>query len=180
MDDNRTARLLLKTKFLALEFSNAYGISNSMATTVTFTNLNLKTIMGFEMYEAFDTFNLSIENISNAGKADVYMNSTNDPYAEIQLSGLNFLNSTYDHKTNNLTNKTSMCIYEFPPTPSLYNSIRYVNLAGSDFAKTSEVIDLTISLVQPSNSLEVMTAISSYPDMSYMFVIRGITKSIKR
>ena len=179
MDDNRTARVLLRTDLLALDTTNAYGTSNAMATIVTFTNLNLKTIMGFEMYEAFDTFNLSIENISNAGKPDTYLNTTNDPYAEIRLSGLNFLNSTYDHNTNCLANRTSMCIYEFPPVSTYYNSIRYVNLAGSDFAKSSDIIDLTISLVQPSNGLEVIN-IASYPDMSYMFVIRGVTKSRRK
>jgi hypothetical protein len=182
---NETSRFLLKTASLKLGTDDPLGKENLMGSIATFTNLNLRTIVGFDMYEKYDTFNLNIEYIANGKSTDGYLNDLLIPYVDIQVSGLNFINSTYNFALKSTTNICTMCVYEFPSsstsTGDPWNQshlINYTNLTGADFAKPNgENFDLTISFATlDTGKNETVVSLKSFPDMNYMFVITGVKR----
>ena len=60
------ACLVLKTNVLPMDgTTNAYGTSNSMNNIFTWTNINLRTLLG-DMFDKYDRLLLLLQNISNA------------------------------------------------------------------------------------------------------------------
>lgn len=174
-----TARLFLRTYPFSNGLDNAYGYSSYNNTSFTWKNINLRTVLGHEMYEKYDIFNLSLVSIANSARTLAYANSQNDCFVNIIISGLPLINSTYDHTMKTNTNTCQLCVYEFPPVTqySLTSFIQYPEyVASTDFLKSSDVIDLTITyLIQSTNAAVI--ALSIYPEMSFYFNITGVKLS---
>ena len=174
-----TARLFLKTYPFTNGLDNSYGFSAYNNTLFTWKNINLRTVLGHEMYEKYDTFNLSLMSVVNSGRAVIYANSQDDCLVNLIISGLPLINSTYNHSTKANTNKCQLCVYEFPPVTqyALTSHIQYSDgVASTNFSKSSDVIDLTIEYVLMETGVAV-TALSIYPEMSFYFNITGVKLS---
>ena len=89
------ACLVLKTNVLPMDgTTNAYGTSNSMNNIFTWTNINLRTLLG----DMFDRFLLLLQNISNASPTTAPGTNADDKAFLINMSGLSFINSNYVQK----------------------------------------------------------------------------------
>jgi hypothetical protein len=170
----------MKDQIAILLLKTVNGLSNDQKSVVKFTNLNFRTIVGHDMFEEFDTFNLSLESIFNNEVSNLYLNNANG-YVDVQISGLHFINSTFDsiQKTNGVS--TTMCIYEFPSDSLLPHLNSYISMAGADFSKISDTFDLSINFapVKDGNS-DSLSNIAPFPEMSYHFIIRGVKPKIQR
>lgn len=156
--------------------NDTLGFNKNNNTSFTWNNINLRVLLGHEMYEKYDTFNIAITSISNAGVPNEYSNSQNDCMVNIVMSGLNFINSTYEQITGNNTNKCFICTYEFPPLGShqLTNMTLYpYNVASAEFSKSSDIINLTIEYRETSADNE-LTPINIYPEICIHILITGV------
>ena len=97
------ACLVLKTNVLTTNGSmNDYGVGNSTLTSFTWTNINLRTLLG-DMFDKYDRFMLLLQNISHAKAGDFVKvgdqaADANNRAILINMSGLSFVNSTYIQK----------------------------------------------------------------------------------
>jgi hypothetical protein len=101
--DKRTARLLLKTHNLTTESTNL-GVTDDYQQNHTWYNINLRTLLG-DLYDKYDYFNLkliSIMSLDTKGGID----TVEENYVNVKMSGLTFVNQTYD--VNNKCN-TNVC-----------------------------------------------------------------------
>ena len=66
MSYQEIACLVLKTSILPMDgTTNAYGTSNTKNTSFTWTNINLRTLLG-DMFDKYDRYLLLLQNISHA------------------------------------------------------------------------------------------------------------------
>ena len=101
-----------------------YGVVNSTNTVMTWKNIDLRTLLG-TMYNNYDLFNLTLNSIATSKVKQAYnaTASANNGYAMgdaenlatmVQISGLPFINQTYDMKTNVNKSTTLIGAFTFP------------------------------------------------------------------
>lgn len=174
-----TITLVLKHADISTEIdditasSNAGSWTNGKQTT-TF-NINLINLLGEQMYNKNDFFVLRLNQIGysavNYALSDVY-----DTNLEINLSGLNFVNSTYDVKTGTNGNRYKACLVRIPPnTGGVLNLSPNVSICN--FKKSTPNIQLTIELNRLIDGLPAQYgAVDLFPHMAYSFDIYPIKK----
>ena len=112
--------------------TNAYGTGNSKLSSFTWTNINLRTLLG-DMFDKYDRYLLLLQNISHALSATM-TTIVDDRALLINMSGLSFLNSTYNQKLQSNSGSLIVCPYIF--ISSNVQSQIYNNFAVSTFIKT--------------------------------------------
>jgi len=91
---NELANFTLTTQILSAGATNAFGTMNSTFTQFTFTNVNMRRIIG-TMWDKYNKFNLVCANIGVGNTATTL--SANQRFMFFQIQGLQFINclSTY-------------------------------------------------------------------------------------
>ena len=93
--NKQSARLILKTKTLTTDDTN------TNYTKYSFTGIDLRTVLGNNMFTEYDTFNLSLKSIATTvggpatAGATQFGTALDDLSVNIYLDGLPFLNQTY-------------------------------------------------------------------------------------
>ncbi len=162
-------------------------------TSMTWNNLNLKTILG-TMYDKYDKFNLELVSISQIGDTQDFGLKYDDVNVLIQLSGLQFVNNNYNYINKNNTNSTIIAPYNFAPY-DLNNLQFYKNCVRTFIKNSNYIINLTLTYLRSNYNnvispvLPVLDAnqdpvfdpdtgdqlfIGIYPNMVFMFNIYGI------
>ena len=173
MNNTQTARLTLRL-YDIFDYNNPFqGTYNSNYSQYTFNNINLRTVLG-DMYDKYDTFNLSLNSIySSPCNSLLGDGSGNDLSLYIKLSGLPFINQTYDPIPNCNTDSTTIACVNFvrssPLTQLFYNS------SSNTFGKNQELVNLTFTYYRIKDSLIPNGAVV-YPMMYYVFDIIGIPR----
>lgn len=153
------------------------AISANQNTRMTWNNINLPLLLG-DMYQRFDNFNLKLDNIAcdddrlyDAG-TNTYQHTAgadnSDRIVTLNLSGLNFLNSTYDTGSNTNSSSTIIGTYCFYETFS-----RDYHSSITTFTKGGDSSNITIEYKTVLDDVKPQT-ISSYPKMTFLFSIYGI------
>ena len=86
---NELANFTLTTQILSAGATNAFGTMNSTFTTFTFTNVNMRRIIG-TMWDKYDKFNLVCSNVG-VGNTATTLSST-QRFMFFQIQGLQFIN----------------------------------------------------------------------------------------
>jgi hypothetical protein len=86
---NELANFTLTTQILSAGATNAFGTMNSTFTTFTFTNVNMRRIIG-TMWDKYDKFNLVCANIGVGQTATTL--SASQRFMFFQIQGLQFIN----------------------------------------------------------------------------------------
>jgi hypothetical protein len=86
---NELANFTLTTQILSAGATNAFGTMNSTFTTFTFTNVNMRRIIG-TMWDKYDKFNLVVSNIGVGQTATTL--SASQRFMFFQIQGLQFIN----------------------------------------------------------------------------------------
>jgi len=177
METVQSGVLVLYSSLLTAGASNKFGSANANFTDMTFTNINIKQIIGTN-YDKYLKFNLMLNSII-IPTTTVAIPISNDANVMIYMSGLPFdQGSTYStisgfgsnisyvgcvHMVNN-TN-TNSAIATYPPT--FFNTI----------IKPQDVNDITISLrsavatISGDNVSFALTSTTIYPQMAFTFLI---------
>jgi hypothetical protein len=149
MTDIRKASLVLKTTDLTTNvtntlngtiFSSQYGSFNNKLSSFTWNNINLRTLLG-DMYDMFDEFNLCLNTISTAQCSSIDTISDNKN-VYIKLSGLPWLNQTYNVKTINNGNTTNIATFNFTAENAATQYYYSNNIAT--FGKSQDSCNMTI------------------------------------
>jgi hypothetical protein len=169
--DLQNASLVLKTSDLTADPGDQYGIRNSIKTSFTWYNINLRTVLG-DMYDKYDTFNLCLNTIST-GVASTLGVSNDDKNTIIKISGLPFLNQCYNVKTGSNTQQTVIATFLF--TSSQSNTQYYYSNNIATFGKNQEQVNISIQYNRVSDDTPVQT-VNNFPDAIFVFDIIGIPK----
>ena len=82
--------------------------SSSLSNSVnTWNNINLRNLLG-NMYDKYEKFNLCLVNISTGASNNTLGTSTDDLNVSVNISGLPFINQTYNTSTGNNTNTATI------------------------------------------------------------------------
>ena len=169
------ATFLLNTADLSTTQSQI-GIKNTANSQQTWNNINLKDIMGQQMYEKYNEFNIIlVENIMTTVTAATFP-ANNEKVSMLMMTGLNFRNATYSAVTKTQTG--SACI-GFLMGTAMSTTVgvgqQYFNNYNT-FGKHTMTTDLTISMMKVNNGVLATTTTGNFPDQSFLFKIYGIPK----
>ena len=162
------ACLVLKTNVLTTDgTTNAYGSGNSTLSSFTWTNINLRTLLG-DMFDKYDRYLLLLQNISHS--LSVTMTTFVDDRALlINMSGLSFVNSTYNQKLQSNSGSLIVCPFIFA-SAGVQNQT-YNNFAISIFIKQNDIVNISINYTRIKDDVAPTT---TYPHMTFIFNIVGI------
>ena len=165
------ACLVLKTNVLPMNgTTNDYGTSNSINTIFTWTNINLRTLLG-DMFDKYDRFLLLLQNISNASPSATPGAAVDDRAILINMSGLSFINSNYVQKFQSNTGSVIICPYIMSGTNA--QSQIYNNLAVATFIKQNDIVNITINYTRIEDDV-ASSSTNSYGHVCFIFNIVGI------
>lgn len=149
------------------------GVVNDTARQSSFTwAIDLRTLLG-DMYNRYDRFNLILDGVSTLLVASDFGNTANDTMLNIIVSGLPFINQTYDTTKNLNTTRAILA-----PVRFIRNSVAIYDYSGNyylTFGKSQEVCYITISLTRMDNN--PFSSPSPLPHCNYYFHIVGIPNS---
>lgn len=166
---NEQANFTLTTQILTAGGTNAFGTSNAAKSVFTFTNLNMRQVIG-TMWDKYDKFNLIFRNVGMGQIATVL--SGNQRRQFFVMSGLQFINATI---------QTSQVLMGQVATPFMV--INSANIADANFFDTptgmvtfrkpeSENVSLTFQLWSISSGVPLTGGSAS--DWSLTFAIVGV------
>lgn len=168
MIEKQIASLKLENYYLPTNTYTNIGGMNASKTTMTWSNINLRTVLG-DMWDKYNYFNINLVEISTT------ISPTGAPTGalccqNIYLSGLPFINATYDAQTKLNLNKTIITTFNFGlvnvATNKLYNGINYYT-----FRKEQEQCDITIFY----NTIGTNTLpVANFPNTTFIFNITGV------
>jgi hypothetical protein len=159
------------------------AVSNNVLTSHTWNNINLRTLMGNDMYDKYDLFMLKPILIATAANPpSIWGNSTDDRITVLNIQGLPFVNNTYNVST--LTT-TSSGIFSSMITRG--GGIPTTTNGGSilTFGKYQELVDLTIFYSRivkntAGNYQTQGTVGNPFPHFVFSFNIYGIAKEVEK
>lgn len=184
METIQSGVLVLYSSLLTAGVSNKYGSANANFTELTFSNINLKQILGTN-YDKYLKFNVILNSII-IPTTTANIPISNDANVMIYMSGLPFdQGSTYStvsgfgsntsyvgcvHMVNN--SSTNSAIQTYPPT--FFNTI----------IKPQDTNDITISLrgaiatVSGDSVSFALTSTTIYPQMAFTFLIVPVLETL--
>jgi hypothetical protein len=175
MSYQETACLVLKTNNLTTYgTTNAYGSGNRTLASFTWTNINLRTLLG-DIFDKYDRYLLLLQNISHAKAGDFVKSGDQTADANnrgilINMSGLSFVNSTYIQKLQSSSGALIVCPFIF--VSNNVQSQLYNNFAVSAFIEQNDIFNIGINY----NIINYDSASTSvtYPHAVYIFNIVGL------
>ena len=167
MSYQELACLVLKTNVLTTNgTTNAFGSGNSTLSSFTWTNINLRTLLG-DMFNKYDRYLLLLQNISQALAGAI--STVDDKAILINMSGLSFVNSTYIQKLQ--SNSGGLIVCPFIILASGVQSLLYNNLPVSTFIKQNDIVNISINYTRIKDDVAPTTTM---PHMCFIFNIVGL------
>lgn len=170
-----TATLILKHSDISTnrndETASSYAGSWINGKQSTTWNINLRELIGYEIYDNNKIFCLRLNQLSY----DVanFPNSVYDNGVIFKLSGLEFLNSTYSPKTGNNSRTYDMLLCNLTTTGGTFNYSPNISLCN--FKKSQNNVNITIELNQMNSDQPARYgAVDKFPHMCYSFDIYAI------
>jgi hypothetical protein len=158
------AKLVLRTSDASSRSANN--------TNLMFANVDLRTVLG-NMYDRYDKFILRLDYISHGiNFAGDYGTTQEDETVNINISGLPFLNATYDYKTNVNKNYVTITALKFQNNPGISN-VQYLTDTYVTFGKSQDTANINIFYTRQVNNV-VPNTNNDYPQCVFNFSIFGI------
>jgi hypothetical protein len=175
MYNEESASLVLRSSDLP-NGTNNIGSSDQYYTNMTWSNINLRTLLG-NMYDKYDRFALvPVAYLSTVGDG-TFGTANDDRIVTINIAGLPFTNNNYS--TSSKTNQVSSTFF-------LARFVQNTYITGSTggsvltFMKNQELVNLNIFYqrvnINGNGNYNVSTT-TAFPHMVFTFNIYGITKS---
>jgi hypothetical protein len=116
MEQKRSTRLILKTSDLTNGSTTNIGSCDTLRQNFTWFNINLRSLL-CDLYNQYDYFNLLLISISSAHiTAAANQGSADDRLVYVKISGLPFINQSYNQPTGNNISSSILAIYSIPHT----------------------------------------------------------------
>ena len=166
--------LVLKHSDLSLENIGTATVINggwSNGKGKTTWRVNLRRLLGDVVYDEYSVFALRLNQLCHTGITE-FSKADQDKQVVLQMTGLNFLNSTYSVKTGNNTNKYHMIALDILDTSQ---SFEYApNISMCSFKKGEENVEITIELIRTVDGLPAefnSLDVNYFPSFVYNFDI---------
>ena len=166
----------LQTVSLVLKNNNLpFDAIDANYTSFTWKNINLRNLLG-DMYDKYDLFNLTLDSITNS-RSDVALGSSLDDLNDyLTISGLPFINQTYNTSSGNSVNEAYLTPYNF--TRSQANNFCYYNSKGLTFNKNQQSCNINITILKViDNTKPTPGGLLLFPLMIFSFKIEGVPKT---
>ena len=177
MEEKRSCRLVLKTSDLTTNASTNIGTCDQFRTSFTWNNINLRMLLG-DMYDQYDYFNISLISISSSLTQALALGATaDDKLVFVKMSGLPFINQTFQQSTGNNGTFAYVSTLSIPLT-ALTATQFYNNLGNvCTFNKDQDLCNINISFFRVlDDTRPALNAGNINPQFSFIFVITGINK----
>lgn len=166
------SKMTLFSSVLTLGTTNTFGTVNALGTEMTFNNISIKNILG-ELYDQYDTFNISLVSVTIPQSAATYGvgNNTN---ILLYMAGIPFKSSnTYSNLTRTSQTYAHVASFQLPVwVANSSSTIQFNNSFCNTFNKFEDYTDINLSLRSPTGATQVPT--NAYPLLVYNFTIVGI------
>lgn len=152
--------------------SNSIGYINEFKTEWCWNNINMRFVMGEDMYNKYDLFNIRISQIMYS-QVTTYGTSNIDRSCQLIMTGLPWVNNTYDIKLGCNTNDCRIGAINY-----IVNASGQILCDGnfiSTFRKCDNV-NIGLKLLRIDDIVPVTTI--QYPNTLFMLSITGIDKTI--
>ena len=156
------ATLVLRTFDANTSLQNTYYV---------WENINLRNLMG-NMYDKYEKFNLCLTSISSTTAGATLGTLLEDTMVAANISGLPFINQTYNTETGNNTNTATLTTFQFPRTTGL--NLYFYNNIFLTFGKAQDLCNITIQLLKNGNYTVPLSSPVVYPHCTFIFNIVGI------
>ena len=133
-----TASLNLKSKLIP----NANDINTSRS-TMTFRNINMLNVVGKQMYDKYDAFNISLKWMGYDNASGALNFGTSSCY--ICMSGLPYRHSTYDVIANLDTNNAIFGALVFSGSTTGGTVVNFATTPMKTFSKMEGSVDLVVT-----------------------------------
>jgi hypothetical protein len=177
MEEKRSCRLVLKTSDLTTNASTNIGTCDQFRTSFTWNNINLRMLLG-DMYDQYDYFNISLISISSSLTQALAAGATaDDKIVFVKMSGLPFINQTFQQSTGNNGTFAYVSTLSIPLTAN--TSTQFYNNLGNvcTFNKDQDQCNINISFFRVlDDTRPALNAGNINPQFSFIFVITGINK----
>ena len=174
MYNEESASLVLRSGDLTANATNTVGTSDQHYTNMTWSNINLRTLLG-DMYDKYDKFAL-VPVAYQSAQAGANIGAGNDDrILSINISGLPFTNNVYNSASKTNQNSSVIYVTRFIVSNSIYGSGGNV----LTFTKNQELVNINIfyQRIFPTNGSYNLTTTNVFPHMIFTFNIFGVTKS---
>ena len=149
---------------------NQYGTVDNNRCTLTWKNINMRRVLG-GMYDKYESFNLYLYQISLTATTTAPPTTAQYSLVDVNISGLPFINNTYNVSSQNNTNKaylTSYLLTTGTVTPMYNPSI-------IQFAKNAENVNITIDMkCTKDRTYPVISNNTCFGHFVFMFKFYGI------
>jgi hypothetical protein len=166
---NEQANFTLSTRILSAGATNAFGTMNATMTTFTFTNVNMRRIIG-TLWDKHDKFNLICASYGTGSVATSL--SGNQRLQWFQISGLQFINTLSVLNTNMLQQGYTVTPIFQPQNANTADAESFANPIGATtFRKPeSETVDLSFQLWSQNNAGTVLNSQMNHFTLSFIVV----------
>jgi hypothetical protein len=166
---NEQSNFTLSTRILSAGATNAFGTMNATMTNFTFTNVNMRRIIG-TLWDKYDKFNLICPSYGTGSVATSL--SGNQRLQWFQVSGLQFINTLSVLNTNMLQQGYATTPIFNPQNTSTADAESFSNPIGSTtFRKPeSETVNLTFQLWSINNNSTVLNSQMNHFTLSFIVV----------
>ena len=169
----RNASLVLKTYDLTINSTTNVGFCDLNRTSFTWYGINLRTLLG-DMYDDYERFNLCLNTISTSLASNSAFTSEEDRQVLIKVSGLPFINNTYDVKNGH--NQLSAVITTFTFIKNNVATQYFYNNSVATFGKNQDICDINITYSRISDGvLPTTNVIYPFPQVVFIFDIFGVS-----
>jgi hypothetical protein len=178
MEQKRSTRLILKTSDLTNGSTTNIGSCDTLRQNFTWFNINLRALLG-DLYNQYDYFNLLLISVSSSHiTAAANQGSADDRLVYVKISGLPFINQSYNQPTGNNITSSIMAIYSIPHT-AVTGTQQYNNVSNvMTFGKSQDLCNINISLFRIlDDTRPVLNARNINPQFTFIFTIIGIDKA---
>ena len=133
-----------------------------------------------DLYYQYDYFNLLLISISNSlitGAAN--QGGADDRLLNVKMSGLPFMNQTYNQPSGNNTTTATIAIYNLPTpaTGSAFHTQQYNNVSNVlTFSKDQDECSINISFTRVLDDTKPSITVA-WPQFVFVFTIIGIDKA---
>ena len=176
MEQKRSARLVLKTSDLTVNSTNTKGQCDQYRQHFTWFNINLRVLLG-DLYYQYQYFNILLNSIStSAASASGTQGVAEDKIVYVKMSGLPFINQTYNQPTGNNVTSAILGVYQIPLT-AVSSTQQYNNVSNvATFSKDQDRCNINISLLRLLDDTKPSITINN-PQFTFIFTIIGIDQA---
>jgi hypothetical protein len=133
---------------------------------------NMRNLLGNKMYDENDMFVLRLNQLSYSS-VNFPLNAR-DQQLVVTLSGLNFINSTYNVGSGNSGSKQQMLLINMATSGAVESYSP--NIAMCNFGKSQDNIEFTIELIRTIDGLPAQYGAATFPHCVYSFDIYPVKK----